>query len=248
MQGMGWVMVLTVGVLYICALIGAQLVGRGWVVPSSLSKDEQRAVRETFKDIPDAVFNLFKAMNADLGGVEPLLDAVPSSKYIMMAFMVVTNWAIFSILTAVVSDNMAKVTEDHSKEVDMEEQQERAQRKAARLRNIFNRLDRNGDQSINIDEFRELLNDEEGTAEICDVTGLGRADLLDLFSLLAKRRADQQEETITCHDFLHLLNRECGQVTSRWIMKLDRKLQFLQEMAFEAGKERPTRRLSTSHF
>uniref|UniRef100_A0A7S4VGZ0 EF-hand domain-containing protein n=1 Tax=Alexandrium monilatum TaxID=311494 RepID=A0A7S4VGZ0_9DINO len=232
MQGMGWVMVLTGVVLYICALLGVQFVGKGWVLPSDMDDHQRQAVQNTFKDIPEAIFNLFKAMNADLGGMEPLLKAVPQSKYVMMAFMVVTNWAIFSILTAVVSDNMAKVTEEHTQEMERVEEATRKEVRAARLEFLFQRLDKDHDGIIDLQEFRNMLNNDVAAEEMSTITHLAKEDLGEIFDLLSETK--DGGTGISYHSFVNLLDKECSQVTARSIMKLERRLTQFQD-ALESG-------------
>ena len=49
-------------------------------------------------------------MNGDQSVLEPLFDHAPLTKVIFVVFMIMTNWSILSILTAVVSENMITVT------------------------------------------------------------------------------------------------------------------------------------------
>mmetsp|Transcript_109709 Transcript_109709/g.321130 ORF Transcript_109709/g.321130 Transcript_109709/m.321130 type:complete len:252 (-) Transcript_109709:32-787(-) len=243
-------MVLTVGVLYICALIGVQLVGQGWVLPHHLSEEEAEEVKNTFADIPESIFNLFKAMNADLGGVEPLLNAVPVSKYIMMAFMVVTNWAIFSILTAVVSDNMAKVTEEHDAEIEHQEEVTGRAVKADKLASVFKRADRDGDGEIDLREFHSMLKDEVGAEELCKITGLLPDDLEELFDLLATENEKTTPSNTISHDgFMKLLEKERTQVTARSMMKIEKRLTGLEDLLRQRpeGRSAATSRQPTRH-
>jgi len=246
MQGMGWVMVLSIGVLYICALLGVKLVGQGMALPEEFRDDKE--VMGTFKDIPDGIFHLFMAMNADLGGVEPLVNKVPASRWIMMAFMIVTNWAIFSILTAVVSDNMAKVTESHDEEVEQEEERRKREENRMRLNKIFQSMDKDGSNTINKEEFNKLLSDDLQSQEMSELTGLEKDDLDTIFELLARRDAENPEQLVISHgDFMEGLDREKNQVTLRYVMMLEKKLEGIEDMLEQvAAKESmPLQRIKT---
>lgn len=59
-------------------------------------------------------------MNGDMAPMEDLYTKVPVSKLALGIFVVITNWAIFSIMTAVVSDNMARVTQATEEEDEAE--------------------------------------------------------------------------------------------------------------------------------
>jgi len=234
MRGMFWVLVLTMGVLYICALLGVQLVGGGWALPSSLTAGEVREVKKTFDDVPYAVFNLFEAMNADLSGFGPLFHAMPGSKWIMMAFMIVTNWAIFSILTAVVSDNMAKVTEKSEREAEESEAAKANERWANKLELVFGRLDKDGDGAICITEARELFSDDVEMEMLCAVSGLEADDIRDIFELVA----DEGQGMITHTRYRELMQGGFSKVTGRNLLKFEAALNRIEGMFPKRVKNR----------
>merc|ERR1719487_1575084 len=116
MQGMAWVLVLTGVLLYAFALLSVRLIGHGLIFGGK-APDEVAAI---FPSVPQSMFVLFKVMNGDTDPVEPLFHEVPLSKLIFVLYMVVSSWAILSILTAVVSENMINATDAHRLEVDGE--------------------------------------------------------------------------------------------------------------------------------
>lgn len=233
LQGMGWVMLLTACVLYFCALLGVKFIGEGWMLPDN--SEDIDAVRKTFDNIPDAVFNLFKAMNGDLSGVDPLLRAVTNSRWVMMAFMIIMNWAIFSILTAVVSDNMALVTQEHELKQRQEEEMKRQAERAGKMERIFQRIDADGNGSVDFQEFYSLLQDDASAKELSNSTGLPVADLMDLFDLISKRHGNDKTDTISHDEFMKLLNTECGQVTARSMMYIEKEMSQIEHLLERHG-------------
>uniref|UniRef100_A0A7S4V8T6 EF-hand domain-containing protein n=1 Tax=Alexandrium monilatum TaxID=311494 RepID=A0A7S4V8T6_9DINO len=237
MQGMGWVFILTVGVLYICAVIGVQLVGQGWALPPSLTNDELREAEDTFDDIPDAVFNLFKAMNADLGAFGPLFHAVPGSKWVMMAFMIVMNWAIFSILTAVVSDNMSKATEAHGREEEERAAAEASERRAKLIELVLSHLDKDGNGEISLREVEELFRDEVEVEALRALTGLEEEDIHGILELVENEGGG----TITHADFRALMQHGYSEVTAHSLMKFETRLHGLERLLTRAANGRMRR-------
>merc|ERR1719352_1145356 len=116
MQGMAWVLVLTAVFLYAFALLAVRLVGHGLLFGGRAPPE----VAEIFPSVPQAMFVLFKVMNGDTEPLEPVFNALPIMKLVVVLYMVVSSWAILSILTAVVSENMIQATEHHREELEEE--------------------------------------------------------------------------------------------------------------------------------
>merc|ERR1712113_642017 len=96
-------------------------------------------------------------MNADLDPVEPVMQESYVFQYVIMFFMIVTNWAIFSILTAVVSDNMNSVTEESEKDSKEDEDKHMREKRRETLGDIFDKLDTDHSGDISEHKFRCLL-------------------------------------------------------------------------------------------
>merc|ERR1719424_1669662 len=98
LKAMQWVIVLTMLMLYACAIVFTHLVGK-------------------------SLFSLFKLMNGDTNIVRSIDDTL-GGKMLFVCFMILANWAILAILTSVVSENMisasTKITEDEKERKAME--------------------------------------------------------------------------------------------------------------------------------
>jgi len=257
MQGMSWVMLLTVTVLYIAALLGVKLVGPlGLLITPPDSHDDPatralarllkghggghtssedlsgqsadmvqaQMVEVCFPNMFDAIFNMFKVMQMDLSPMEPLFEWAPSSRYIIMFYVVVTNWAIFSILTAVVSDEMAKVTGQ------VEEEQQVAQ-KSKRNEELVEKLFGQHTKITGL-EFEILLLDPDKKHEFCSAAEIEEEDLKEFFAILCEGDDAEDkggEQSITKEAFLNGLEKERDSVNQRAMMKLESRLDHVDK-------------------
>merc|ERR1711933_453651 len=101
LQGMQWVMVMTIVLLYAAAIVFTSLIGHGYLYGG----DPPEEAVELFGTVPQSMFVLFKLMNDDQSVVDPILSSF-AGRILFAVFMVLANWAILAILTSVVSDNM----------------------------------------------------------------------------------------------------------------------------------------------
>ena len=72
-------------------------------------------------------------MNGAFDAVQEILDAVPSTKLACALFMIISNWAILAIFTAVVSENMITTVEDRRRENEDEENVDKTERSIVKL-------------------------------------------------------------------------------------------------------------------
>jgi len=182
---------------------------------------EETPVQEVFPNMFDGIFNMFKAMQCDLDAFSPLFDWSPASKYIIMVYVVVTNWAIFSILTAVVTDEMAKVTNGLQEQHEVEE---RTHKNKILVAKMFDEIDKNGDGVVSKEEFEELLADKERTIEICEYSGIDRDVLQEYFDILCKDDHGDGEFVLSRQEFEDGLQKDSKEVNTHSFRKLEKRL------------------------
>eukprot|EP00928_Gymnodinium_smaydae_P011070 TRINITY_DN14136_c0_g3_i1.p1 TRINITY_DN14136_c0_g3~~TRINITY_DN14136_c0_g3_i1.p1 ORF type:complete len:578 (+),score=166.88 TRINITY_DN14136_c0_g3_i1:24-1736(+) len=153
MQGMMWVLVLTTVLLYVFALLAVKLIGHGLL----FGGDMPSQVSAIFPTVPQSMFVLFMAMNGDSDLLEPMFDFVPMSRVIYVAYMVLSSWAILSILTAVISENMISVTEATKEELAHELHLKEQEENLMRLRGLVEMADINASGTIDRCEFYRPL-------------------------------------------------------------------------------------------
>merc|ERR1712137_588089 len=143
MQAMQWVLVLTFVLLYAAAILFTSLVGHGLMVGVKINRES----RHLFGSVLESMFMLFKVMNGDQTSMEPLLHSV-QFKLLFILFMVVSNWMVLAILTAVVSENMISATDEHARVEKEEEDTKKALASSQELMRLFHTIDTHNDGMI----------------------------------------------------------------------------------------------------
>lgn len=229
-QGMGWVIILTVVLLYMCALLGVKLLGPQGLLWNRDSDgnilDLPPGVADAFPDMCGAFFNMFKVMNADMAPVEPLFEYIPSTKFVAMIYVVLTNWAIFSILTAVVSDHMAAVTGDTEKEM---EDERKALERQQLVGSIFDRLDNDSSGYVNRRDLEDLLEKEDECNLLIPAGEMTPDDLREFFDILSPKGLEGEETYISKDAFVKGLEKESNEVNLRAIMRIEKRLTYFEQ-------------------
>lgn len=224
MQGMGWVVVLTAVWLYVGALLFVKLVGDGMV----FGGEAPTQVQSTFPNVPTAMWVLFKVMNGDPGDLEYLFEAYPLFKLVIAIFMIISSWAILSILTAVVSENMIAATDKLTSTEHMEKEYSKAKSTRTQLETIFLDYDADNNGVLTETEFKELVNDELRAAELCEAANLSRECIKDLFqSFSISEIKDDDEQKVPCikmNEFIDGLMHQDAVVTTHHLLRLEKRL------------------------
>lgn len=181
MRAMQWVMVLTLLMLYACSIVFTNLVGKGLLTDSAVSD----SAFDFFGSVPKSLFSLFKLMNGDMSVVQPITGSV-TGQLLFAGFMVVSNWAILAVLTAVVSENMISTSQSADQEDQEKHIAEENSKRMRRLTALFKEIDTDGGGTISSMEWQRMMEDSWLHRELCNATGLQRADLIDYFECLAK--------------------------------------------------------------
>jgi hypothetical protein len=231
LHGIGWVIILTFLVLYIFALLAVKLIGEGL----AFSEIPPEPVREPFHGLGDTFFVLFQVMNGDQSVLEPLFDHAPLTKVIFVVFMIMTNWSILSILTAVVSENMISVTEQNEKERAEVERMQAEERQNLRLEEIFASLDKDGSGDLDLAEFKNILSDANSTTrdELCETAKMNANDLVEIFDYLSREPGDGANPRVHRWYFIDGLRHESAPPTERSIMRLEKKIAKVENMLVE---------------
>jgi len=258
MQGMTWVMVLTTLLLYTCALFSVTVFGPDGLVwvNSEVPSEDQDDVEKAFSDLFGAIFILFKVMNADFDPMEGILAMFPIMQYVVMAYVVLTNWSIFSILTAVVSDHMTRVT---AKNELQEEMAKKTQENMQMVDEIFRELDEDQHGIVSRKDLQALLDDEERVQRLCapvskrlneehekerdeDASEEGEEsprpqvicpeDLREYSEAMNRRHftmPSEEAQTITKEEFLKGLLQEDSKITERSVMGLEKRVAQVED-------------------
>lgn len=221
LQGMQWVLLLTVILLYAAAIIFTSLIGHGYMYGGQAPQE----AKDMFGTVPQSMFALFKLMNDDQSVVYPIIFSW-EGLLLFAGFMVISNWAILAILTSVVSDSMIAA----SQRVEQEEfnwhkhVQHEAQNR--RLVALFKEIDQDGSGALDQQEFMDLLSDQALCEELCGASGLSVSDLVDLFNCLSVNK-DGQGRILQYNDFISQLQDEGKNADKRSVLHV---ITFLRAM------------------
>lgn len=229
MQGMFWVVFLTVFFLYVWAIFCVMLVGQGLVFGG---RRPPAVVEQIFPNVFESMYVLFKVMNGDQSDIVPLFTVMPITKLGVVTFVVLTNWAILSILTAVVSENMINATETHRQELEQAAQADKAERSKRTLEEIFMGADVDRNSTLTREELIVLLQDEDRCDELADASGLEKADLVHLFDVLSTHHVSDTGEVvfyINREDWMEGLKKQSATATERAVMRLEKRLTTIEK-------------------
>jgi len=222
MQAMQWVVVLTLLLLYSCAILFRSLVGHGLMPGTDVSAE----ARNIYSSVFESFFLLFWVMNGDQEPFEPLFTEGPL-KILCILFVVVSNWAVLAILTAVVSENMISATEDHEEQENEENEIAARIDRKARLTTLFKEVDKDGDGFLDRQEFAEMMRDNGLREELCSTSHLTECDLNDLFDHLSTP-GDDGMSIISYRQFIEKLQFENSQVSERSFFRLEKQMRLLE--------------------
>ncbi|CAE7251779.1 SCN1A [Symbiodinium pilosum] len=182
MQSIFWVLVFLVVTLYAFAILATRLLGHSHYIQES--NDLPVASKELFCSIWDSMFALFSIMNQqNWEAMGPLLEKVPAIKPVYVLFTICSSWALLSVLTGVVSDNMMAVREQQSQK-DEEAVEERRIWLARWLRGVFAAADKDGSMALERSEYRELLKSPFHLKRLQQVAKVPMQDLMQMFDIL----------------------------------------------------------------
>lgn len=154
MQSMFWVLVLTFAVLYSLAIAMTRMVGWGELVDDPNSIPEE--TRAMFSSLTESMFALFALMNGhQWHQVTPLLELLPWTKPLFVAFTICGSWALLSVMTGVVSDHIQSIREKDLRE-DEEMREERKEKLVSMLAQLFASAS-DGTGSLTRAAFKEIF-------------------------------------------------------------------------------------------
>lgn len=136
LQGMIWVFTLAAVLLYTCGILAVQLAGPDGILVNT-DGDVREDVREIFPTVPQSMFVLFNVMNGETQVIEPMINAMPISKLWFAVFIIIANWAILAILTAVVSENLIRAQQERDREDKDKETNQKKEASRKELEKLF---------------------------------------------------------------------------------------------------------------
>jgi len=252
LQGVVWVLILTVVCLYAAGIVTTRLIGHKMIFPPDMDLPE--GLLKPWLTVPESMFTLFRVMSGSMSSTEQvaideLMRTLPSVKFAFVFFMITSSWTLLSILTAVVSENMITTTQQQYEDLKLTLFEEERVLQAQELCKLFGDLDRNEDGLIHAEEVEDAMRDEEFSQNAAVLLKMPKRDILDVLKLLIHN--DVGQSGVQIKQFVECLMDSCSPVTEKCIMKLESKLaelgkslQHLEKIVQGQGSVGPMRRLS----
>jgi voltage-gated sodium channel len=216
-----WAWALIVLIIYVFAIVGVRLVGRG---------DDHSLpwVQEYFGGVMLGMFTYFQIMTLEgwadiarpLVGLDDEFRSTsghlfyPSMVACILLFMSITTFAIMNVVVAVIVENtldQAVLKRDNAMQKIRREQKEAIQK----AYEIFNACDANGDGSLTQDEFTGALKDQQVQQYLHEV-GIHISDAEGLFDILDH----DQSGRLSVHEFVDGCIRARGGARAKEMMML----------------------------
>jgi len=224
-QAMKWVIVLAMLTLYGGAIVFTNLVGKGLIYKH---QEAPPAALEVFGSMGASLFSLFELMNGDTSVIEPIKTSIVG-KFLFAAFMVISNWAVLAILTAVVSENMIATSSRFAEEEKQKIEDDDNRKSEERLLEIFGRGDPSKSGRISRVKWDEMINDGATRIELGEGTHLNKEDMLDLFDCLAIDDSDDDDFYVDYRDLIHSLKANTTTADKRSVLHVMIRLRAMQE-------------------
>lgn len=237
MQGMGWIGLLTLVIIYLLSLLCFKLAGPHGLL---LNEDTPPEVRDVFPSIGRGMWWLFMAMNGDPTGMQAILDAYWAAEFLCATYMVFSSFAILSVLTGVVCDKMASVSEELNKQEEYAESNKKDEYNRRTLEELFDyaAADRGGFMSKG--EWDQLLSSEDHAAEFLDVIGMSAEDLPKVWEKLSKHEKKNARghyvDAVSKEDFVDKLLSAHGGVREVSLWHLEKRLAVMERTITRIAK------------
>jgi voltage-gated sodium channel len=154
LQAAFWVSVLCGVGLYTCAIVFTRFIGR-----AELERDDpDEFCTKRFGSVGTSMLTLFELMaHPNLSIYAPVWEAQGEGwKIVFIAFTIVGSWAMLSLLTGVIAENMLQKSQARKEEMSLEQEKKRRQF-LERVGALFKKIDVNGDGDMSREEFDQAL-------------------------------------------------------------------------------------------
>uniref|UniRef100_A0A6V0K7Z6 EF-hand domain-containing protein n=1 Tax=Zooxanthella nutricula TaxID=1333877 RepID=A0A6V0K7Z6_9DINO len=244
-QGVFWVLVLTVFVLYALGILATRLIGHKFMFPPGVDIDP--SVVAPWETVPVSMFTLFRVMSGaasddEAESIDALMKKLPQVKFMFVFFMVTSSWTLLSILTAVVSENMISTTGQQEEEFRLANAEKEREIKTESLMALFSDVDADKSGSIDIQELTAFVNDDDLCGQASRLVQVPKRDIKELVHIIHASNGDRVELS----HFVGCLIDLPAPVTERGVLKLESQLTVLSKQVGDLKHHSTTPALMTS--
>lgn len=225
-QGMVWVLVFLIILLYAVSIVTTRLIGHHIILPEDASEEAVESAKNLFGTISASMFALFELMSCwsmvnfnKTGGFLPFFRMYPMMQWAGILFYISTAWALLAVMTGVVSEKMLAVREQLAED-DKRREEDRFQQATNLLHQLFLKADADGSNEVSEEEFKVFLMHPQTKTALQQYTSIAVSDLEDLFAWLDI----DGDGTLSIEEFMHgfrLLNETFSQKT---LLKMQQEL------------------------
>jgi len=246
-KAMQWVVVLTLLTLYGGAIVFTNLIGKGMIYEGGVAPPE---AIEVFGTMSQSLFSLFELMNGDTGVIKPI-ETEMIGKILFAAFMIIANWAILAILTAVVSENMIATSNRLAAEEKQTLEAEVTKKQVDSLTELFLAKDPNKNGYVTRTEWQGMIDDGATRLELTEGTHLSNGDMMDLFDCLAvdgnKDNELEGKDSVAYIHLIHSLRTHHTFADKKSVLHVMMRMRTLQEQVQSQLNEQHKEMMNMSH-
>lgn len=172
LQGVAWVFLLTLTLLYAMAIVTTRLAGHGLIWPNG---NEPEEIMQSFRTVADSMFTLFRLMTGmpsetEQVAVDQLMDSLPFTRFSFIFFVVSSTWILLSTLTAVISENMITTAQQQKQELALASADEDHENRIQQLQELFDFM---AEEDLREEDLARILENKEFATRValsCRVT------------------------------------------------------------------------------
>jgi len=225
MQSVQWVLVMTVIGLYAAGIVYRNVMDESGCTEGAgtTCTGASWCAQALFSSVPQAMFHLFRMMNGL--SPDPCIISSAFQKAIFVVFILLSDWALLAILSAVVSDRMIACTALSQKSLDEVHTEDFKTQSRDRLTAIFDQVCVDKTGCVDECRFYSLVNKRK---ELCEASNLTAEDLRDLFNSTCYKDIDGQSK-INCNEFVDKLQKQGKEISERTIFRIERCMKHLEK-------------------
>lgn len=230
LQGIFWVLVLSITVLYALGIVATRLVGHGMLFPGG---EAPEIVAGPFATVPDSMFTLFRYMSSlpsaeEAQAVDELMHRVPVVRFSFVFFMVTSSWTLLSILTAVVSDSLITTTAKQEAELRLACAEEDREEHTHELCALFQVIDVGGKGNVTPDDLEDFLKHKDNSLNCARMCRVNVRDVKDVLNTLML-----QSDEVTISQFVEGVLDMSKPAQEKSVKRLEAKINILESKVCE---------------
>merc|ERR1740129_2444328 len=207
------------------------------MIPDAQKIDPE--TRRLFGTVADSFFTLFGLMNKQYWNeVSPMFEVLPWAKPIWVLFTILSSWALLSVMTGVVSDNMLEVRQAQEQK-DSDAFEEFREKLLRVLTEVFTAADKDGNGLLERDEYTDILTSPFHVRRLQRLANVPIQDMISMFDWIDV----DQGGSISFEDFVNGFDWLNEAVIGKALLKLEsavRQRCSALEKQVETVKERFT--------